>query len=733
MSDHEWQQAVAAVLDSGGIVRGTAFFVGPDLAVTCAHVVRAAGVGSLSLRAFGSGADEPVIDTDLDSELDLALLRVKSRPGRPVLRLDPDLHTTGLEIISFGFPRDRLRSYPDGYPMKPARISGPTRVRWWDRLVDALVLVDADVGHGMSGAPAVDGASRGVIGVLRFAEQGTERALAIPSATAVHRWPKLLPVADQPVPSFADVSRTVPESMARSAWDEFRPNALHCVVVGSESLSTATAREQLAGLIRQVLSNRDAGTRVWEAFLGARQASSLVGGTRREFSETYSVRNVQLATFDVLEAFASPASLDLAVRLLVEADLALFDVTGFEPGVMLLLGVRAATRRGVTITSHGGGWEEGDWKEPEVDEAAANLGSRTRLDRPFNLSDLSLGSHTPPRNRYVGADLRINRLADRVRTGFEQLARQPFYRDLPVYDALRQLGVARDAWITIPLEQEVLVLCSYAADYFPTWRDVLKGKLQDALFVQGMSTDVYRLQDLATPQLISQSLYERIRRCAACVADWSGSSPSTFFELGVRMTVSPWGVVQIVSKEWLRLQHGPPAAPVVLEQVGLMARIFMPMIYETGGDEDIAGRIAAQLVQFREQRASSAGNRVRRAVVSSIGTVEERLPNLYDQLRAEADALSNEDVDQNIPQALFYEVDDIKADRERSARERRLAAWLYLEHRVGAGRLDASDPRRALWRDLGSAVASDLFETRIDVDVNLAVSISDRIDAGEQP
>ena len=68
------------------------------------------------------------------------------------------------------------------------------------------------------------------------------------------------------------------------------------------------------------------------------------GRVRAHHPANTPLQNVQLASVGVLEAFESFESLSSATRLLVESDLALFDVTGFEPGVMLLLGIRAATR-----------------------------------------------------------------------------------------------------------------------------------------------------------------------------------------------------------------------------------------------------------------------------------------------------------------------------------------------------------------------------------------------------
>lgn len=429
MPEPDWTRAIVAVIDGKGIVRGTAFFVGPDVALTCHHVLSAASDAPVTLRSVGSSVAEAMIGEDCDEELDIALVRLPWKAERAWLTLSPGMAMIGRSVHSRGFPRDHdLAKYPDGFPMDPARVSGDTTLVWRGQSVQMLVLVDADVQRGMSGAPAVDAENNAVVGILRFSEEGRERALAVPAGVVTRRWPRLPTNPSQPARSFAELTQAVPEALAKTSWGEFDPAKFHCVTVGSETLAGGEARDSLAALLKEVLSSPRAKA-LWDSFTGASQGRQLVGGPQqRRLPAEYSKDNLRLASFDVLDAYSSPASLDLAVRLIVEADLALFDVTGFEPGVMLLLGVRAATRRGVTINSHGRGWREG---EP--------------LSRPFNLSDLSLSSHSPPAEAFVGDDPRLDRLVTRVRTGFEQLARQPYYRDLPVYDALRQLGPHENA------------------------------------------------------------------------------------------------------------------------------------------------------------------------------------------------------------------------------------------------------------------------------------------------
>lgn len=709
MAGQAWERAIAAVIDGEDVIRGTAFFVGDDVALTCAHVLAAAGGPPVRLRPVGESVAEEVIGYETDEDLDLALVRVLPRPGRTWLALRSHEAAGDQRIRSLGFPWDHpSQLYPDGFPMDPARVTGETTLAWRGKSHRVLVL-DANAQKGMSGAPAVDAETDAVIGVLRLRE-GDAHALAIPAETAMRRWPRLPASHEQPARSFAEITPAVPAALAATAWGDFDPSRLHCLVVNSETLAKGGSEDLLVTPVKQVLSGQDA-KQLWRSFERACQGVELLDGKRRQLPPEYSKANVSLSDFDVADAFASPASLACVVRLVVQADLALFDVTGFEPGVMLLLGIRAATRRGVTISSYGGGWAAGD-----------------PIDRPFNLSDLSLSSHTPPPGSYIGDDPRIGPLTARICAGFDQLWRRPDYLDLPVYDSLRKLGGQDDARTSIPLGEQVLMLCSYGARYFPIWRS-LRGKLMEALSQQGIYTKVQRLQDMPTPQLVSQSLYEQIRRCAACVADWTYFSPSTFFELGVRLAVSPWSVVQLLDADWLaESRRGQDAADLPMRQIESMRTLLGPLTYAGEGDSDIGTRMAQQLIEMRERIRGSGGHPVRQAAAEALRATEQRLPRVVEQLTREADALDRKHAERdNVSQALFNEVKEIKMDLEKSALERRIAAWFYLDVRVGADRLDGSGDLRRTWKELGEIVVTGLYNSDDAADHVLADEIDGKL------
>lgn len=669
--------------------------------MTCQHVLAAGGDGPVRLRRYGSEELEDVLAFDPDTTLDLALVRVSPKPGSPRLALAAEPAPVGQKVVSHGFPRDHpVAVWPNGIPLDKAEITGPTIINWRGQPVDQLTLFGSGFQEGFSGAPALDAATGHVVGVLTRLESN-ERAYAIPASVARLRWPALSADATTVGGLFEELTQVL-DAVAPSAWKSFDSAQLNCVIVTSEAGGAA----ELSDVLAEVLARPQA-AEIWSAFTDAVSGRRLLAGGSRTPPSEYSMQNVQMASVGVLDAFESFESLSTATRLLVESDLALFDVTGFEPGVMLLLGIRAATRRGVTIASHGAGWHEG---QP--------------LERPFNLSDLSLSSHSSSTEVTTGTARRVEKLAARIRLGFTQYAHHPNYLDLPVYDALRRLGSQENAWASIPLAEEVLVLCSYHARYYEIWQQ-LRLRVQQALAASGTPTTVARLLDTETPQLVSQSLYERVRRCAACIADWTWASPSTFLELGVRLASSPWGAVQIAESEWLSKPTDPYGRELPIGgQIQRMQRLLDPLLYNAVPDSAVGKRIAAQLISIREQVQGRSNHPVRQAATEALARSEERLADPERLLSEEADSLNHVGRTRtNVPQALFYEAASVKADEERAALERRVAAWLYLEHRVRAHDLPEEDPRKALWQELGEIVVADLYASDLDTDVDLAAKI----------
>jgi hypothetical protein len=342
----------------------------------------------------------------------------------------------------------------------------------------------------------------------------------------------------------APIFEPAPRAAMPRLWEVFEPCNLHCLVVVSEreaktpspwtldDLVAAALAESKKSHDQRELTAEETNPRIWSAFHRCWDGTQLVSGACRELPENFDPALVRQATLPINQALASSGALREAVRSVIEADLVAFDVTGFEPGVMMLLGVRSACRRGVTVCSHGNRWREG---QP--------------LELPFNLQDLSICSHTP-REHGTGPNPVVERFVDKVVTGFQQLSRQPRYLDLPAYDALRQLGSDMGASSLIETSSRILVLCPYEKSFFQIW-ELLTSRMSDALSKEhNVRPEITRVIDLASPQLVSRSIYEQARLTAACIVDWSGYSPSVFLEFGVRQAVSEWGAVSILDHQF---------------------------------------------------------------------------------------------------------------------------------------------------------------------------------------
>ena len=491
-----------------------------------------------------------------------------------------------------------------------------------------------------------------------------------------------------------------------SLWPTFQPDKLHCLTVLSEDRVRHEEENGpswgLTNLVGASLVGAD-GKRIWGAFRDAFDGQALTSGKTRRLAETVTPASLAKAAFSVLDAFADGAALEQAVRAVVEADIVVFDVTHFEPAVMLLLGVRSACRRALTVCSHGGGWREG-----------------LPLALPFNLQDLNVNSHTAPEDM-VDSDRVVERFVKRVETGLQQLAKHPAYLDLPGFEELRQLGSDPEALDTIAVQERVVVLCSYSMPFFQNWRYLRENLKQQLSDQKQYSPKIERVIDNGTSQLVRQGLYEQIRRVAACVVDWSELRPSVFLELGARLAVSPYGAAHLIEERWLLSNRakllpseGAPK-PSPQKQEELLQRLFAPGVYQLHGERLKAFEQAArQLVERNPNRDGEAAyNRVYRIALRHIGGAQRAQPSVALALKRQADALHQTiwETEAKSP-GLFTDNQHMKQDNLRAAVELRLAAWLYLEHGVSAERRRADSALTALYQELGE----ELRKTLADMD-----------------
>lgn len=236
------------------------------------------------------------------------------------------------------------------------------------------------------------------------------------------------------------------------------------------------------------------------------------------------------------DAVSSNDNYKVALEKLCRAKIAIFDITNYEPAVMLLLGIRSVVRRGITITSVGGKFVIGD-----------------SVDIPFNIKELNVTSHSEKQHKIKGEEPPYL-LNKKIRDGLSQLSTLPQYLDTPAFDAVRNLPPKYRA----PDDDNVLVLCSYSEKYQQDNWQFLRYRINLSLEAKKdprKVSKIYRILDVMSPRLVSHSIYEAIRSMALCIVDWTEWQPNVFFELGVRLAItkSTSHTVCIIDNEFVKL------------------------------------------------------------------------------------------------------------------------------------------------------------------------------------
>ncbi|GII75719.1 hypothetical protein Sru01_07010 [Sphaerisporangium rufum] len=194
--------AVAQVLDDDGRVAGAAFLISGDRAVTCAHVVRAAGRGPGDrLRlAFPHLDGAPTVEGEVlagpwrpaEAE-DIAVVQLAAPPaGARPLALDAAAGSRGHRVSAFGFPAQAPPGGHFGYGIAGDLLPGSAGNG------PVLQLTGAnDLTTGFSGGPLLDEVTGRVIGMVTAIAapdahlKGLGIAYATPTETLRAAWPEL--------------------------------------------------------------------------------------------------------------------------------------------------------------------------------------------------------------------------------------------------------------------------------------------------------------------------------------------------------------------------------------------------------------------------------------------------------------------------------------------------------------------------------------------------------------
>jgi hypothetical protein len=315
----------------------------------------------------------------------------------------------------------------------------------------------------------------------------------------------------------------------RKLYDEMRPDPTTSRAHWSERMFTA---DRLAPNFRT-----RTGLLVYSKTVVGKDATALENGAKSVLtsSEVLSALRgvVDGAAYDEAElkrkglprltledALHDARALGRTIQALCDAPVAIFEASAELPSLMLLLGIRAVVRRGVTIVVRVGRLDPAVWQ-----------------DLAFTLREVRL---VPVAAR--GDDVFERDVSRAVVEGLRRLARRRFsYNDLPAFDAVRALGGAKEDSVPRTAGEEVIVVCPFDEAYSRTcWPE-----LQRATRPPGAPLDsagpARRVIDLQSPELVGRRLFEALRRDEECIADLSLNRPNVFFELGVRLAAKRAG------------------------------------------------------------------------------------------------------------------------------------------------------------------------------------------------
>jgi hypothetical protein len=381
------------------------------------------------------------------------------------------------------------------------------------------------------------------------------------------------------------------------------------------------------------------------------------------------------------EAIVDREAFRRTVRALCTADIVIADITAHDPAVMLLLGVRAAVRRSVTIACT---QDENLWETI-----------------PFNLRELGPVLFRPGTT--------AESLVAILRAGLQQADSSSGYLDLPVYDFVRGSPPSDDA-----AADRVLLLRAFAA-YTEERKDFVEGRVAAGLTAPGQKEPkVESVIDQRSPRLASQRLYEAIRHHETCVADLTYWRANVLFELGVRMTVRDGRTFCILDRD----------EPVPGGSHERLQELLTPFMYS----QDVSD------AAFREGLGRQLWSDTYEVAASRFETRQDNYAEHVDAMlfRSATATPGHDDPLQAVDLTpLYARTNQPFGDEVRhSVFERLCAAWFYLADREdlqATKPVDVLDPRRAdalrRFRRLSSRLKAALTQRRSEDDKRLRARI----------
>ena len=411
-----------------------------------------------------------------------------------------------------------------------------------------------------------------------------------------------------------------------------------------------------------------------------------------------------------VDALTSLENYRTILKYLCQSNIAIFDVTGFEPVVMFLLGIRSVVKRGLTLISVGDEYKLGDF-----------------IELPFNIKEVNLISHS---NSQVDFGDPINLAGTKIKEGFKELVEYPDYLDLPTYDAIRSNIDIVGSGTRKVSENQVLVLCPFNEEYQKgNWKLILKPNIETVIKKRtGQSPEIVRTLDMRSPRLVSQTLYQAIRYTPMCIVDWSYWRPNVFFEFGVRVAVSEFDPIPIILNNY----HKEVIEKEGYSQYKGLIQAFDPIKYDYKYDstpfEDVDQRYINMLPDNNSKDSFGfiPPGFTYKEITKWIDWRKELSTNkVYRDLELSADTIST-NRDKGRSPILYSENENLREKADQNALELRLAAWFYIDNRYSPEDIKKSPQLLEAYQRLGNIVARALVKSPNPDDKKLGVLIRSR-------
>jgi hypothetical protein len=357
-------------------------------------------------------------------------------------------------------------------------------------------------------------------------------------------------------------------------------------------------------------------------------------------------------------AFRCRAEYDRTVRSLCSAEIVVFDVTGYQPETMLLLGLRAAARRGVTVLTSGDG-----------------LGGGGPFEAPFNLREINPIRYSGGARRPAAKDPgKIYRqIGAAIADGLRLLQDIPGrYLDLPAYESVRRGGGAGSSYTSASRDDSPLILCPFDHGYTKRNWPYLRGEIHT-----GFGSYPKRIVDIPSPRLVSQRLFEMIRQRDACFVDWTQWNSNVFFELGVRLAVHDRGPICLLEED----DEGPDLP--LNSARGALIDLFRPIRYSPD-EPGLWETIKADTRKSPAEEWSLRGDYTHRLISGSVRMRgEPTFSPVHRELIGSAESLVGKDPRSISRLPILFEGSNqyLTMQAQTGAVERLLAAWYYLQNR----------------------------------------------------